>query len=94
MARDSTQVEATVELTNQHGLHIHPGEMIVRTALRFLSSITIARGSEVVDARSAVGLTTLGAAKGTTLKIRAVGPDAADAIKDLVALFEGKFGEE
>ncbi|HXN84690.1 MAG TPA: HPr family phosphocarrier protein [Candidatus Binataceae bacterium] len=94
MARDNSEAEATVEITNKDGLHIHPSDMVVRTALRFLSSITIALGAEVVSAHSAVGLTTLGAAKGTKLRIRAVGPDAADAVKELVALFEGKFGEE
>jgi len=94
MARDNTEAEATVELTNKDGLHVHPADMIVRTALRFLSRITFALGADVVSAHSAVGLTTLGAAKGARLRIRAVGPDAADAVKELVALFESKFGEE
>ena len=68
--------------------------MVAKTAIQFRSYITIARGTDVANARSPVALTTLGAGIGTRLKIRAEGPDADDAVKAIAALFNGKFGED
>jgi phosphocarrier protein HPr len=88
-----SSAEATVAITNALGLHIHPAQMIAKTAFGFLSKITITRGKDVVSAREAVELTTLGAAMGERLTIRAEGPDAEAAVAALVALFESRFGE-
>jgi phosphotransferase system HPr (HPr) family protein len=85
--------EATVTIANALGLHIHPAELIAKTAFSFLSKVTITRGKDVVSARSAVALTTLGAAMGERLTIRAEGRDAEAAVSALVALFESGFGE-
>ena len=68
--------------------------MVSKAAISFLSNITITRGTDVVNARSSVALTMLGAGIGTRLTIRAEGPDADDAVNAVAALFRGKFGEE
>jgi len=86
--------EAAVEVTNTLGLHIRPAGMVSKTAISFRSKIAVIRGKDVANARSIVALTTLEAGIGTRLTIRAEGPDADDAIRAIVALFEGKFGEE
>jgi phosphocarrier protein HPr len=86
--------EASLEVRNASGLHIKPCELIGKTAIRFRSEITIARGNDVVDARNIVALTMLGAASGERLIIRAEGPDAEAAMAAIVALFESRFGEE
>lgn len=90
----SDVAEGMVELRNQLGLHIRPAGMVAKTALQFLSKITVTRGGDTVNARSIVALTTLGAPMGTVLKLRAEGPDAHQAIVALTTLFEHKFGED
>lgn len=90
----SQVAEAAVELTNAQGLHVRPAGMVAKAAISFLSNITITRGTDVVNARSSVALTTLGAGIGTRLTIPAEGPDADAAVNAVAALFRGKFGEE
>jgi phosphocarrier protein HPr len=89
----SQVAEEVVEVTNSQGLHIRASGEVVRTAIGFLSDITIAHGTEVVSARSIVALTTMGVGIGARLTIRAKGPDAAEAVKAIAALFHAKFGE-
>ena len=90
----SQVAEQVVEVTNAQGLHIRPAGDVVKTAISFVSDITISRGKDVVNARSIVALTTMGVGMGTRLTIRAEGPDAEAAVKALAALFDAKFGEE
>ncbi|MGO9060290.1 MAG: HPr family phosphocarrier protein [Candidatus Binataceae bacterium] len=86
--------EGTVEVRNRLGLHIRPSTMVAKAAIKYLSTITIARGNKHASARSATSLEMLKARVGTHLKIRAEGPDAKDALKAVLALFERKFGED
>lgn len=86
--------EETVEIRNKLGLHLRAATLLVKTAGRFSSSITLTRGKESANARSVIGLMTLGAGVGTRLKVKAEGSDAADAVKAVKALFEDKFGED
>jgi phosphocarrier protein len=86
--------EAVVEIRNKLGLHIHPSDLLAKTAVRFLSRITIESDGDIADARSIVELTSLGAGIGTRLKIRAQGSDAEAAVAAIVKLVEGKFGED
>ncbi len=85
--------EGTVEVRNKLGLHIRPSTMVAKAAIKYLSTITIARGNKHASARSATSLEMLKARLGTHLKIRAEGPDAKDALKAVQTLFERKFGE-
>jgi len=86
--------EGTVEVRNRLGVHIRPSMMLAKTAIKFLSAITIANGDKKVSARSASSLERLKAKTGTLLKVRAEGPDAGAALKAVEALFEKKFGED
>lgn len=86
--------EGTVEVRNRLGLHIRPSTMVAKAAIKYLSTITIARGNKHVSARSATSLEMLKAKAGSHLIIRAEGPDAKDALKAVQALFEKKFGED
>jgi len=68
--------------------------MVAKTAIKYLSTITITRGNKQASARSASSLERLKARAGTQVKIRAEGPDAEDALKAVQALFDRKFGED
>lgn len=86
--------EGTVEIKNKSGLHVRTAAMMAKVAIRFLSNITIADSKATVNARSAVGLMSLGARIGTRLQIKAVGPDAQDALAAIRKLINEKFGDQ
>ena len=89
-----TRRHATVPITNKRGLHARASAKVVEAAARFQSQITVSKDGQSVDARSIMGLMMLAASIGTDIEIEAVGPDADEALKALVALAEAKFGEE
>jgi phosphocarrier protein HPr len=75
------------------GLHARPAGLFVMIAKRFAASIEVARaeGSEDwVDGRSILSLLSLAAGRGTRLRVRAEGTDAANAVEALGALLEGR----
>jgi phosphocarrier protein len=65
----------------------------VRTAGKFQAEITVEVGSQRVNGKSIMGLLLLAAAQGTTLRLRAAGPDNLTALQALAELVEGRFGE-
>jgi phosphocarrier protein HPr len=81
----ATQV---VVVANAQGLHARPADLVARRASRFRARIEIVKGNERVDAKSVLGLLTLGAYQGVELTIHACGEDALEAIEALTELFE------
>jgi len=75
-------------VTNELGLHARPAGQFVALADRFHAEIEVGRDEEWVDGRSVLSLLSLAAAKGTRLCVRAVGPDAREAVAALGALLE------
>ncbi len=81
-------------LINETGLHARPGALFVAEARKFDAQITVATGSAgPVKASSSVGLATLDARKGDTLRLTANGPQASEAVKALIAIISSGFGE-
>jgi phosphocarrier protein HPr len=75
------------------GLHARPAGMFVMIAKRFSAQIEVARAEgsdDWVDGRSILSLLSLAASRGTRLRVRAVGSDAAEAVETLGALIEGR----
>ena len=90
----SSPITRVVVIQNEHGLHARPASMVARLALQFESKIEIEREGRRVDGRSIMDLLTLGAAKGTELKLVAEGSDAQAAIDALAELVESGFNED
>lgn len=92
----STNASDKVRITNKLGLHARPAMMFVETASQFESKITARRTDqdETVDGKSIMQLMMLAATKGTELEISAQGPDAQDAVTNLVTLIKSNFSEE
>ena len=86
--------EQTITISNRAGIHARPAAMVVQTTKNFNSSIYFEKGADRINAKSIMGVITLGAAFGTELKIVAEGEDEQAAVKALVRLFESKFEEE
>jgi len=84
--------EALVELGNRHGLHVRTASIMAKVALQFISTITVSGPKGSANARSAVALVSLGASRGSQLRIRAAGPDAHDALTAIRTLINEGFG--
>jgi phosphocarrier protein len=86
--------EKIVSVLNRAGIHARPSALLVQTTKNFKANIYIEKGSDRINAKSIMGIITLGAAYGTELKIIAEGEDEEEALDALVKLFETKFEEE
>jgi phosphocarrier protein len=87
-------MEKTIVISNRAGLHARPSAMVVQLTKNYDSTVYFENGSNKINAKSIMGLLTLGAAYGTELKIITDGSDEAEALERLVKLFESKFQEE
>jgi len=86
--------ERIVTVTNRAGIHARPSALLVQTTKNFSSNIYIEKGMDRINAKSIMGIITLGASYGTELRIIAEGEDEVTAVETLVKLFESKFEEE
>ncbi|MFP5405482.1 MAG: HPr family phosphocarrier protein [Gammaproteobacteria bacterium] len=87
-----TEGEAVV--VNRLGLHARPSARLTALATKFSSEIWIARNTRRVNAKSIMGVMMLAAARGSTLRIEADGPDEREAVEALQKLIESGFEEE
>ena len=85
--------ERSVQVLNKNGLHARPAAEIVKAAARFKSDITIVRDDLEVNGKSIMGVMMLAAECGSTLTLRATGPDADAALGAIADLIAAKFGE-
>jgi len=81
-------------LINSVGLHARPAAFFVKTAQEYTSDIIIECNNKSADGKSLLDILTLGAVKGTTIKIITNGIDEDESIKKLVAIIEAGLGEE
>jgi phosphocarrier protein len=86
--------EKNVTVINRAGIHARPSALLVQTTKNFKCNIYIEKKSDRINAKSIMGIITLGATYGTELKIVADGEDEELAVEALVKLFESKFEEE
>jgi phosphocarrier protein HPr len=89
-----TVVEREVIIMNRQGLHARPVMQFVDTASRFASEVKVEKNNTVVDGKSPMEMMLLEATKGTRLKVKACGEDAAQAVQALAELVERGFGED
>jgi phosphocarrier protein len=85
--------ERIVQIVNKAGLHARPAAEVVKLAARYKSDITVVRDELEVNGKSIMGVMMLAAECGSTLQLKAEGPDAHEALDALANLFESKFGE-
>jgi phosphocarrier protein HPr len=88
------QLTKAVQVTNRRGLHARASAKFVTMASTLPAQITVAKDGPAVVGTSIMGLMMLGAAMGDTITISASGVGAENALEQLVALVENRFGEE
>ena len=78
---------------NQVGLHARPATFFIQKANEFKSSIWVEKEDRRVNAKSLLGVLSLGIMGDTTIRIMADGPDEQFAVESLVHLVESGFRE-
>jgi len=78
--------EVTVTLPADVDLHARPAATFVKAAMRFDARLEVLAGDRTADAKSLLGLLALGARRGTQLRLRGDGDDAAAAVDALAAV--------
>jgi len=86
--------ETELLIRNQLGLHARACALFVKTAARFQSQVLVSRDDLEVNGKSIMGVMMLAAEEGSTIKVRADGPDEQAALAALTELVNGKFGGE
>ena len=86
------QTEA--EIVYKLGLHARASAKLTQLAGRFSSEIWLTRNGRRVNAKSIMGVMMLAAGKGSSILVETDGADADDALRALLELIAGKFGED
>ena len=86
-------IEREATIVNQEGLHARPAARVVRLASQFDAEIEIAKDGLGVNGKSIMGVMMLAAECGSSITIRADGPDAEAAVEALAKLVASGFGE-
>ena len=87
-------VSRDIVITNKRGLHARASAKFVNLASVLDSNIEVEKDGSRVCGTSIMGLMMLGAAMGDTITVHVSGPHADEALEQLVALVEDRFGEE
>ena len=80
-------------VNNQVGLHARPATFFIQKANEFKCSIWVEREERKVNAKSLLGVLSLGIVKGTEINLIADGSDEEEAIEALVKLISSDFAE-
>ncbi len=84
----------TFTIKNKLGLHARAAALLVKTANRFVSNVSLEKDGLEVNGKSIMGILMLAATKGTRITLKVEGKDAEQAIETLGKLIENKFSEE
>lgn len=82
-----------VTINNQVGLHARPATFFIQKANEFKSSIWIEKDDRKVNAKSLLGVLSLGIVKGTSVNLVADGSDEKEALNTLATLIASDFCE-
>ena len=82
-----------VVIQNQVGLHARPATFFIQKANEYKASIWVEKDERKVNAKSLLGVLSLGIVGGTTIKIIVDGSDEKESLDGLVALVESGFAD-
>jgi len=84
----------TIEITNKRGLHARASAKFVNVAAGLSAKVEVEKDGNRVVGTSIMGLMMLGAAMGDSITIHCEGEGCDEAMAELSALVEGRFGED
>ena len=79
-----------VTVTNSVGLHARPATFFIQKSNEFKSSIWVEKGDRRINAKSLLGILSLGIIKGTEIRVIADGVDEEAAVSSLINLIENE----
>ncbi len=82
-----------VVVQNKVGLHARPATFFIQKANEFKASIWVEKDERKVNAKSLLGVLSLGITQGTEINILADGADEQDAVNTLIDLISSDFAE-
>ena len=84
-----------LKITVQHevGLHARPAALFVQTASKYSSDVTLSYDGKTKNAKSILGVLSMGVGANAEITIQADGEDEAEVLQALSELIENNFGE-
>ena len=86
-------VAKEITVKNEVGLHARPATYFIQKANEFKSGIWVEKEERRVNAKSLLGVLSLGIVKGTAITVIADGADETEAVEALATLINNNFGE-
>ena len=86
-------LKENVSITNETGLHARPASMLVEKASAYQSDINLVHQGQEVNAKSIMGIMSLGITKDAEVTVQADGEDEKEALETIIELIESGFGE-
>jgi phosphotransferase system HPr (HPr) family protein len=80
------EAERTYRIMDEFGLHLRAASVLANVASQFDADIRVRSGHKDVDAKSTIGLVTLGVGPEDRIFVRASGSDAIDAMAAIDAV--------
>jgi len=87
-------LDKTVTIRNKLGLHARAAVKFVNLANRFSASVKIVKGGDEIDGKSILGILTLAATQGTSIRLVIAGKDEEAAMSALTELIANRFDEK
>jgi phosphocarrier protein len=91
---DAAPLVRDFKIVNKRGLHARAAARFVQCVERFDASVTVSKDQSSVDGESIMGLMMLAAGPGSTVRVRAQGADAEEALAAIAELIASRFGEQ
>ena len=86
-------ISRNVTIQNNVGLHARPATFFIQKANCYKCSIWVEKDDRKVNAKSLLGVLSLGIAQGTVITLIADGSDEKEAVEGLAELINNGFGE-
>ncbi len=86
-------ISETVIIQNKVGLHSRPATSFIQKANEYNCNVWIEKNERRVNAKSLLGVLSLGVLQGTEINIIADGSDESEAVQAMVALVHSGFTE-
>ncbi len=95
MAMNGEPLRRKVIISNLQGLHMRPITVFVEVASKFQSQVYVSKGHDQrINGKSALGLLSLAAERGTELTLEISGPDEQQALEALINLIDNLAAQE
>jgi phosphocarrier protein len=86
-------VTREIAVVNEKGLHARASAKLVELVEGFQSQAEVSRDGQSATGDSIMGLLMLAASRGTSVEVTTTGPDEAELMDAIAALFADRFGE-